>query len=166
MASPEERERFAVLTGQSRPPASAISHETGPAADAERRLAADENISGALGRLDRLSGWQPGTARRRVAERLTGLDRRELLDRASFLVVTHVAGDMGRQTPGAVEAARRLSELLPQRVNPRDHAQVTKFFDGLELVEPGVVPVQQWRPPSDEEAAARASLWGGVARKL
>jgi hypothetical protein len=84
----------------------------------------------------------------------------------SFLVVTHVAGDMGRQTPGAVEAARRLSELLPQRVNPRDHAQVTKFFDGLELVEPGVVPVQQWRPASDEEAAARASLWGGVARKL
>ena len=83
----------------------------------------------------------------------------------SFLVITHVAGDMGRQTPGAVEAARRLSELLPQRVNPRDHAQVTKFFDGLELVEPGVVPVQQWRPASDEEAAARASLWGGVARK-
>ena len=83
MASPEERKRFAVLTGQSRPAASAISHETGPAADAERRLAADENISGALGRLDRLAGWQPGTARRRVAERLTGLDRRELLDRAS-----------------------------------------------------------------------------------
>jgi hypothetical protein len=68
-------------------------------------------------------------------------------------------------TPGAVEAARRLSELLPQRVNPRSQAQVTKFFDGLELVEPGVVPVQQWRPASDEEAAARASLWGGVARK-
>jgi hypothetical protein len=83
----------------------------------------------------------------------------------SFLVITHVAGDMGRQTPGALEAARRLSELLPQRVNPRSQAQVTKFFDGLELVEPGVVPVQQWRPASDEEAAARASLWGGVARK-
>jgi hypothetical protein len=83
----------------------------------------------------------------------------------SFLVITHVAGDMGRMTPGALEAARRLSELLPQRVNPRTHAQVTKFFDGLELVEPGVVPVQQWRPASDEEAAAPASLWGGVARK-
>ena len=84
----------------------------------------------------------------------------------SFLVITHVAGDLGRQTPGAVEAARRLSELLPQRVNPRDDAQVTKFFDGLELVEPGVVPVQQWRPASDEEAAARANLWVGVTRKL
>ena len=83
----------------------------------------------------------------------------------SFLAITHVAGDMGRMTPGALEAARRLSELLPQRVNPRSHAQVTMFFDGLELVEPGVVPIQQWRPASDDEAAARAALWGGVARK-
>ena len=83
----------------------------------------------------------------------------------SFLAITHVAGDMGRMTPGALEAARRLSELLPQRVNPRSHAQVTKFFDGLELVEPGVVPIQQWRPASDDEAAARAALWGGVAGK-
>jgi hypothetical protein len=83
----------------------------------------------------------------------------------SFLVITHVAGDMGRMTPGALEAARRLSELLPQRVNPRSQAQVTKFFDHLELVEPGVVPIQRWRPASDDEAAAPAALWGGVARK-
>jgi hypothetical protein len=83
----------------------------------------------------------------------------------SFLVVTHVAGDMGRMTPGALEAARRLSELLPQRVNPRSQAQVTRFFYGLELIEPGVAPIQQWRPASDDEAAAPAALWGGVARK-
>ena len=83
----------------------------------------------------------------------------------SFLAITHVAGDMGRRTPGALEAARRLSELLPQRVNPRSQAQVTKFFDHLELVEPGVVPIQRWRPASDDEAAAPAALWGGVARK-
>jgi hypothetical protein len=83
----------------------------------------------------------------------------------SFLAITHVAGDMGRMTPGALEAARRLSELLPQRVNPRSQAQVTRFFDGLELIEPGVVPIQQWRPASDDEAAAPAALWGGAARK-
>ena len=83
----------------------------------------------------------------------------------SFLAITHVAGDMGRMTPGALEAARRLSELLPQRVNPRSQAQVTRFFDGLEVIEPGVVPIQQWRPASDDEAAAPAALWGGVARK-
>ena len=46
----------------------------------------------------------------------------------SFLAVTHVAGDMGRMTPGALEAARRLSELLPQRVNPRSHAQSNTWY--------------------------------------
>jgi hypothetical protein len=47
----------------------------------------------------------------------------------------------------------------------RDHAQVASFFDGLELEEPGVVQLSQWRPWSKAESAAAAALWGGVARK-
>jgi hypothetical protein len=82
-ATPEVRERFAVLTGQPPPAASAGKDENGAAAGAERRLITDENISGALGRLDQLAGWAPGTARRQVAARLAGLDRRDLLDRAT-----------------------------------------------------------------------------------
>lgn len=82
-ATADDAERFAVLTGQSVTAVSVRSDENDAAADAEHRLISDENISGALGRLDQLAGWQPGTARRRVAARLTGLDRRELLDRAS-----------------------------------------------------------------------------------
>ena len=66
---------------------------------------------------------------------------------------------------GVAEAASRLSQLMTQRVTPRSQEQVARFFDGLELVEPGVVPIQQWRPDSEEEAAARAGMWGGVARK-
>jgi hypothetical protein len=81
-ATPEVRERFAVLTGQSSPAGSVGKDDSGAAADAEHRLITDENISGALGRLDQLAGWEPGTARRRVAVRLAGLDRRDLLDRA------------------------------------------------------------------------------------
>ena len=76
-------ERFAVLTGQPSLAVSAGRDENGAAADAERRLITDQNISGALGRLDQLTGWEPGTARRQVAARLAGLDRRDLLDRAS-----------------------------------------------------------------------------------
>lgn len=76
-------ERFAVLSGQSPAVAGARGRENGAAADAEHRLGGDENISGALGRLDQLAGWEPGTARRRVAARLTRLDRIDLLDRAS-----------------------------------------------------------------------------------
>jgi hypothetical protein len=48
----------------------------------------------------------------------------------------------------------------------RDHAQVTGFFEGLDLVEPGVVQLSKWRPRSEAEAAAAAALWGGVALKL
>jgi hypothetical protein len=54
---------------------------------------------------------------------------------------------------------------MTQRVNPRSQAQVAEFFDGLDLIEPGIVPIQQWRPDSDEEATARAGMWGGVGRK-
>ena len=42
---------------------------------------------------------------------------------------------------------------------------MTRFFDGLELVEPGVVPVPQWRPASDFEAKAKSTMWGGAARR-
>jgi hypothetical protein len=83
LAPNDVRERFAVLVGQAAPTASVGGEKHSATADAERRLIADENISGALAWLDRLAGWQSGTARRRVAERMTGLDRSELLDRAS-----------------------------------------------------------------------------------
>ncbi len=42
---------------------------------------------------------------------------------------------------------------------------VARFFDGLELVDPGVVRVTKWRPASRIEAEGPTSLWGGVARK-
>ncbi len=47
----------------------------------------------------------------------------------------------------------------------RDRAQVTSFFEGLGLVDPGVVQLSKWRPRSEAEAAEAAALWGGVARK-
>jgi hypothetical protein len=82
-ASAEAGERFAVLTDQPAPAVRVRKDENGAATDAEYRLITDQNISGALGRLDQLTGWEPGTARRQVAGRLAGLDRCDLLDRAS-----------------------------------------------------------------------------------
>jgi hypothetical protein len=87
------------------------------------------------------------------------------LPAGSYLVISHVPSDMERRATGTVQAAARLSQLMAQPVTPRSQAQVTRFFDGLEILEPGVVPIQQWRPASDEEAAARAGMWGGVGRK-
>jgi hypothetical protein len=81
----------------------------------------------------------------------------------SYLALSQVASDI---EPGQMaEAARRYNRLAHETQRHRDRAEVTRFFDGLDLVEPGLVPVQHWRPGSDLEAKARSAMWGGVARK-
>ena len=48
----------------------------------------------------------------------------------------------------------------------RTHAQVSRFFDGLELVEPGLVQLHRWRPGTGDLGRTRElSNYGGVARK-
>jgi len=81
----------------------------------------------------------------------------------STLAISHVPNDMHM---GAMsDLSERLNRLLAQPTTYRSRAQVTSFFAGLDLVEPGVVPIQQWRPDTPEEAEAVAAMWGGVARK-
>ena len=81
----------------------------------------------------------------------------------STLAISHVPNDMHM---GAMsDMSERLNRLLSQPSTYRSRAQVTGFFDGLELVDPGVVPIQQWRPDTPEEAEAVAAMWGGVAVK-
>lgn len=60
---------------------------------------------------------------------------------------------------------RQTLMMMTQRVTPRSRAEVTKFFDGLDLIESGVVPIPQWRPDGEADAAARAGMWGGVGKK-
>jgi hypothetical protein len=81
----------------------------------------------------------------------------------SFAVISHVAGDI--DTEQQTELVRRLNQSVAEKATMRDRAGVTRLFDGLELVEPGVVRVSQWRPDSDLEAASPTGLWGGVAHK-
>ncbi len=35
-------------------------------------------------------------------------------------------------------------------MTPRSHAEILRFFDGFELVEPGLVPTENWRPEEGE----------------
>ncbi|MET8946840.1 SAM-dependent methyltransferase [Streptomyces sp. NPDC004542] len=42
---------------------------------------------------------------------------------------------------------------------------ITSFFDGLELIEPGVVPVTQWRPEPGSPGPEIIAEHGGLARK-
>jgi hypothetical protein len=81
----------------------------------------------------------------------------------SYLVISHPASDI--QAKAMATMATQLSELMTQRVTPRSHAQVSRFFGGLELVEPGVVRAPEWRPETEADAAGASTMWGGVARK-
>jgi O-methyltransferase involved in polyketide biosynthesis len=48
----------------------------------------------------------------------------------------------------------------------RSPEKIARFFDGLELVEPGVVPCAMWRPdPSPFPPPEEAYVYGGVGRK-
>ena len=81
----------------------------------------------------------------------------------SYLVISHPASDI--QAAAMAGMANRLNQLMAQRVKPRSQAEVTRFFDGLELVEPGVIRCPEWRPASPEDAVGKSTMWGGVARK-
>ena len=79
----------------------------------------------------------------------------------SFLVLSHLASDVEAKT--IAEMARRMNQSMTQQVTPRGKAEVTRFFDGLDLLEPGVVLTHEWRPDADDGPAG--VLWSGVARK-
>jgi hypothetical protein len=81
----------------------------------------------------------------------------------SFLVISHLASDVQRDT--MAEMGRRLNSSMDQQFTMRTRAQVTSFFAGLTLVEPGVVLTHEWRPDSSDDAKTPGVLWAGVARK-
>jgi O-methyltransferase involved in polyketide biosynthesis len=81
----------------------------------------------------------------------------------SFVTISHPASDIDAEPHG--EMVRRMNESLTEKVTLRDRAGVARLFAGLDLLEPGVVRVPEWRPNSDLAAASPAVLWGGVARK-
>jgi len=66
----------------------------------------------------------------------------------------------------ATKAEESPTESMGQKVTFRTREQVTRFFAGLELVDPGMVPIQDWRAdsPLDLDSAPTA-MWGGAGRK-
>lgn len=87
----------------------------------------------------------------------------------SHLVITHAISDL------RPEATLRLADLYQdeqivrgvRRHNIRSRAEVEPYFDGLDLVEPGIVQVPAWRPDVGEPAVDPRDVWSiaGVGRK-
>ena len=79
----------------------------------------------------------------------------------SYLAISHIAVDIQPEQVGA--AGDRLNQASYQQYTLRNRAQVARFFDGLEVAEPGLVQVQQWRPGISTRKIT--PTWAGVARK-
>lgn len=82
----------------------------------------------------------------------------------SYLVLAHPASDI--RAADMAEMTKRVNQRMSgPKATMRDRAAITRFFDGLDLVDPGVVQPQQWRPDPDVPAPAQVTAWCGVARK-
>ncbi len=93
---------------------------------------------------------------------------RRLLDAlpsGSYLALTHPTGDFDSEAAAGVQAVAKRAGMT---VLPRNQAEVGQFFEGLDMVDPGVVPVLSWRPDPQEPPIAdphSAYYWAGIGRK-
>jgi hypothetical protein len=91
---------------------------------------------------------------------------RRLLDAVpsgSWLGIAHPAGDV---VPELVTMARHLSQRSVTSTTLRTHAEISRFFDGLELLPPGVVQLHHWEPgEAVPETGRQVPAYCGLARK-
>ncbi|MEU8970598.1 SAM-dependent methyltransferase [Streptomyces monashensis] len=92
---------------------------------------------------------------------------RQLTDRlpaGSHLVLSHTV--TGPSMPDVDEAVRFWNENGTPKLTQRTPGDVARFFDGLDLLEPGVVSCSRWRPEHAHGAEPEeVAMFGGVARK-
>jgi hypothetical protein len=88
----------------------------------------------------------------------------ELMDAVpsgSYLVISDTTTDIG---DGASRVASKINPRMgPIRLTPRPQAQIAAYFDGLDLVEPGLVAMPEWRGEVNPHVVVNA--FAGVGRK-
>jgi hypothetical protein len=96
---------------------------------------------------------------------------RDALPPGSYLAISHGTRDIPERhdmTPEQMAEmgtrVERLYKLPTASVVNRPRAQVERFFDGLDLVDPGLVEIQRWRP-DDQSSLLPGGFYGGVGRK-
>ncbi len=90
---------------------------------------------------------------------------REALPAGSYLTLSHATADF---RPAAAQDAAAVYDQATSTVTLRSRADVAGFFEGWDLVEPGLVQVPLWRPdgkPPRPKDLDRIWVYGGVARK-
>ena len=82
----------------------------------------------------------------------------------SYLALSHLGPEFF--DPETLREAQDASgRRIQQQITWRNREQVARFFEGTDLVEPGLVRVEEWRPEPGPSGTDRSSLWGAVGRK-
>jgi O-methyltransferase involved in polyketide biosynthesis len=79
----------------------------------------------------------------------------------SYLTISDTTTDIDSDRVAA-GTARLNTRMGPAQSTPRPKAEIARYFDGLELIEPGISPMPQWRNP-DESLVIH--VFAGVGRK-
>ncbi|TYB42860.1 SAM-dependent methyltransferase [Actinomadura chibensis] len=82
----------------------------------------------------------------------------------SHLIVSHLTDDAH---PEIGAAAREVYDGANAPLIHRSHAAISRFFEGFDLLEPGVTAVNEWRPDDEEDRTRPGGEWFyvGVGRK-
>jgi len=78
----------------------------------------------------------------------------------SYLVISHA-----ESRPQIQRAGTAFRQEATEPGVPRTRDAIAGFFEGFDLVEPGLVPVTEWQPVRPQTDAETVWLYGGVARK-
>jgi O-methyltransferase involved in polyketide biosynthesis len=81
----------------------------------------------------------------------------------SYLALAHGASDVGADD--MPEAERRYNSQASAQFNARSREQIATFFDGLDLLGPGLVNLSRWWQPNTADAEADVAAYCGLAAK-
>jgi hypothetical protein len=89
---------------------------------------------------------------------------RDTLAPGSYLTATHIT--MDGKSPDVVAQIESIYANTPTPPYFRDHAEIARFFEGFDLVDPGLVTLDRWRPdPQDPAPEGNGWMYGAVGRK-
>ncbi len=82
----------------------------------------------------------------------------------SYLAITHLGLDLlGEQAEDSLGTMQH--RMMRKQFTSRTREQVASFFQGLEMVEPGLVRVEEWRLEPGTSDIGKSALWCAVGRK-
>jgi hypothetical protein len=91
---------------------------------------------------------------------------RDAIPSGSYIAVSHIGTEFFPDE-ATMDRAITIYRQANEHVIPRSRTEILGFFDGFELVDPGLVPKHEWHPVLGEAASQTPNIsWGGVGRKL